>query len=65
MIASSFGKLQHCDDALNSTSKDDISRSLLTMVSVNSLMLSMNIAQLEKITNVVWIGNHIDIMEYM
>ena len=65
MIASSFGKLQHKDNALTSTNKDDISRSLLTMVSVNTLMLSKNIAKLEKIKNVVWIGVHIDILEYM
>jgi pantothenate kinase len=65
MIASSFGKLQHIDNAINCTNKDDISRSLLTMVSVNTLMLSKNIAKLENIKNVVWIGVHIDILEYM
>ena len=35
------------------------------MVSVNTLMLSKMIAEKENIKNVVWIGAHIDILEYM
>lgn len=66
MIASSFGKLQKIDKPLEKgVDKNDVARSLLTMVSVNTLMLSKMIAQLEGIKNVVWIGSHIDILEYM
>ena len=68
MIASSFGKLQKVENPMGpeaNTDKNDIARSLLTMVSVNTLMLSKMIAQLENIKNVVWIGSHIDILEYM
>jgi pantothenate kinase len=49
----------------NGVDKNDVARSLLTMVSINTLMLSKMIAQLEGIKNVVWIGSHIDILEYM
>lgn len=65
MIASSFGKIQNQKDALAKQDKNDISRSLLTMVSVNTLTISRMIAQLHDIKNVVWIGTHIDMLEYM
>lgn len=35
------------------------------MVCVNNLILSKQIAHLEKIKNVVWIGGHVDMLEYM
>jgi hypothetical protein len=35
------------------------------MVIVNTLMLSQMIAQIHKLKNVIWIGAHIDILEYM
>jgi pantothenate kinase len=45
MIASSFGKLQKIDKPLEKgVDKNDVARSLLTMVSVNTLMLSKMIA---------------------
>ena len=55
MIASSFGKIQHMDPELAKQKLDDlngkcgISRSLLTMVSVNTLMISKMLTQLENI----------------
>lgn len=64
MIASSFGKLKTGPD-LEHANKNDIARSLLTMITVNTLTLSRMIAQLHKIKNVIWIGSHIDILEYM
>lgn len=68
MIASSFGKLQKVDDPLGPNSNikgNDIAKSLLTMVSVNTLIMSKMIAQIEKIKSVVWIGAHVDVLEYM
>ena len=69
MIASSFGKIQHTNtEILKSKMENDkcgISRSLLTMVSVNTLMISKMLAELQNIKQVVWIGVHIDILEYM
>ena len=65
MIASSFGKLQRLDAPRQQADPNDVSRSLLTMVSVNTLMFSKSLAKIEKIKNVVWIGVHIDILEYM
>ena len=45
MIASSFGKLQKVENPMEKgVDKNDIARSLLTMVSVNTLMLSKMIA---------------------
>jgi pantothenate kinase len=61
MIASSFGKLK-TPESLKNADKNDISRSLLTMVSVNALSLCRMIMQLEKIKNVIWIGTHIDML---
>ena len=65
MLASSFGRLQHVDVGKADINKNDIARSLLTMVCVNNLILSKQIAHLEKIKNVVWIGSHVDMLEYM
>lgn len=68
MIASSFGKLQKVNDPLGPNSNikgNDIAKSLLTMVSVNTLIMSKMLAQIENIKNVVWIGAHVDILEYM
>lgn len=62
MIASSFAKCSTMNDVKKDAKPNDISRALLTMVSVNTLMLSSMIAKIEKIKNVIWIGNHIDIL---
>lgn len=65
-IASSFGKLKDASPfEIQNLNKDDISRSLLTMVAVNILIFSNMLAKLEGIKTVVWIGIHIDILEYM
>lgn len=65
MIASSFAKVSYMKDAKSEAKANDVSRALLTMVSVNTLMLSSMIAKIEKIKYVIWIGNHIDILQYM
>jgi len=44
MIASSFGKLQRLDAPRQQADPNDVSRSLLTMVSVNTLMFSKQLA---------------------
>jgi pantothenate kinase len=49
MIASSFAKCSNMNDAKADSKPNDISRALLTMVSVNTLMLSSMIAKIEKI----------------
>ena len=71
MLASSFAKLKDYDsDELSSkvkhdySFKQDISRSLMTMLTVNTLLFAKSIAQLEKIKNVVFIGAHIDVLPY-
>lgn len=64
MIASSFGKLKTKQD-LETVNKNDVARSLLTMITVNTLTLSRMIAQLHSIKNVIWIGSHVDVIEYM
>jgi len=46
-------------------SSGDISRSLLTLVSANILIFSKMIAQQHNIKRVVWIGTHVDMVEYM
>ena len=35
------------------------------MVAANNLISSKIIAQMEKIKRVIWIGSHIDLLEYM
>jgi len=47
------------------TNQNDISRSLLTMVIINSLIYSKQVAELQKIKHVIWIGPHIDLELYM
>ena len=64
MIASSFGRLQYVEDT-NEVNKDDIARSLLTLIAANNLIFSKVIAASEKIKRVIWIGQHIDTIEYM
>ena len=64
MIASSFGRVQNVEDT-NEINKDDIARSLVTLVAANNVIFSKIIAQTEKIKRVIWIGSHIDTLEYM
>lgn len=64
MIASSFGKLSHTDVSQD-IKKEDIARSLITLIAGNNLIYSKIIAQMEKIKRVIWIGTHIDQLEYM
>ena len=64
MIASSFGKLKN-QESLEKVNKFDLSRSLLTMLSVNTLTFCRMIMQIEKIHNVIWIGTHVDLLQYM
>jgi len=64
MIASSFGRLKDLETCEN-LSKDDIARSLLTLIAANNLIFSKILAQMEKIKRVIWIGNHTDMLEYM
>ncbi len=42
-----------------------MARSLLTMTAVNLLLFSDVIAKLQKLERVVWIGVHVDMLEYM
>ena len=64
MIASSFGKLKDEDD-FTQISNDDIARSLLTLIAANNLIYSKILAQVEGIKRVIWIGTHLDHLEYM
>lgn len=71
MLASSFAKLKDYDsDELAAkvqndySMKQDISRSLMTMLTVNTLLFAKQITQIEKIKNVVWVGTHVDILPY-
>ena len=65
MIASSFGKIQSTQDPKSKINKNDISKSLMTMMVVNTLMISSMVAKIEKIKNVVWIGAAVNVNEYM
>lgn len=62
MIASSFGNYTENAGTVN---KDDIARSLVTLIAANNVIFSKIIAQSEKIKRVIWIGSHIDTLEYM
>jgi type II pantothenate kinase len=66
-IASSFGKLKdlHGPEELKEVQKEDVARSLLTMTALNVLIFSNVVAKLQDLKRVVWIGLHIDILEYM
>lgn len=64
MIASSFGRLQYVEDT-SQVNKDDVARSLVTLIAANNVIFSKIIAQSEKIKRVIWIGSHIDTLEYM
>lgn len=64
MIASSFGKLQSVEDT-SKIAKEDVARSLLTLIAGNNLIFSKIIAQNQNIKRVIWIGSHIDVLEYM
>jgi type II pantothenate kinase len=44
MIASTFGRLKDLDDCENRVEKDDVARSLLTMVAANNIIFSRIIA---------------------
>ncbi|CDW82638.1 pantothenate kinase mitochondrial [Stylonychia lemnae] len=66
MIASSFGRLKdYNQEQIQQVSKEDISRSLLTMTAVNILIFSNMIVKLHNLKKVVWIGVHVDLLEYM
>lgn len=45
--------------------REDIARSLVTLIAANCLIFSNVIAQIEGIKRVCWIGNHIMMNEYM
>jgi len=45
MVASSFGKLKDIEDTESQINKDDIARSLLTLIAANNLIFSKIIAQ--------------------
>ncbi len=47
------------------TDVKDVARSLLTMTCVNLLIFSNVTAKLHNLKRVVWIGLHIDVLEYM
>lgn len=65
MIASAFGKLQHkTPEEIAQVNKNDVCRSMMIMVSVNILIFSKMIAQRENLKHIVWIGSHIDVLEY-
>ena len=49
---------------LDNNFKKDISRSLMTMITVNTLLFAKSIAQIEQIKNVVFVGTHIDVLPY-
>lgn len=76
MLASAFGKLQSVppaqlrarldgDEEVPNATKNDVARSLLTMVSYNALIISKMLIEAEKIENVVLLGSHVDILQYM
>ena len=45
MVASSFGKLKDIEDSESQINKDDIARSLLTLIAANNLIFSKIIAE--------------------
>ena len=66
MIASSFGRLKDMSpEEVKAISRNDIARSLLTLVFSNMLLFSKILALREGIKRVVMIGSHVDIPEYM
>ena len=66
LIASSFGKLKNKKDYELQTIKDeDISQSLMIMLTANTIQIAMLQAQLEGIKNIVIIGSTFDMLEFM
>ena len=67
MIASSFGRIKDAtqEEIKENITPADISRSLLTLVAANVVIFSRLAAKMENIKRVVWIGNHVDLPEYM
>jgi type II pantothenate kinase len=65
MIASSFGKLKDLSqEECKQISKNDITRGLLTLVSMNLLIFASMLCKKENLKWVCWIGSHIDFLEY-
>jgi len=65
LIACSFGKLKDMSqEELKRLRQKDISRSLITMISTNAMLMSLQLAKKMNIQRVVWIGAHVDIQEY-
>jgi type II pantothenate kinase len=60
LIASSFGKLKDREE-IASLRKQDVARSLTTMISTNAMLQSIHIARKQGIERVVWIGSHIEV----
>ena len=66
VIASSFGKLKGKKQAeMEDAKPEDISRSLLIMISANTLQIAHMLAQLEDLSTIILIGSHFDALEFM
>jgi len=63
LLASSFGKFKNMDRS--KISNCDISRSLLTTLCVNICLISCLVADIEKVDNVIIIGNALVCLEFM
>lgn len=64
LIAASFGKLKHVED-MNDVNRQDISRSLMTLLCVTASQICGLIAKQEKIKNILIVGNAFEALEFM
>jgi pantothenate kinase len=64
LIASSFGKLKNVDD-VNKVNKEDISRSLLTLLCVTISQITAMFATNSNVSKVIVLGNPFECLEFM
>jgi type II pantothenate kinase len=64
IIASSFGKLKYVED-MSSVNKEDVSRSLMTMLCVIVSQVTALFAVNEKVNKVIVVGNPFEALEFM
>jgi pantothenate kinase len=63
LIASSFGKLKYVKD-INEVKKEDISRSLLTLLCVTTSQMTAMLAKQQKINKLIVLGNPFESLEF-
>ena len=66
LIASSFAKVRNTsDEDIKKIEDRDISKSLLTMLAVNTIQIANMMASLEQINTMILVGSNSDIVEFM